>query len=130
MYVENFKKLAKANTNFRQVLQTGQYVQAVAMSLPVGGDIGEETHPSTDQIFLIVEGEGEAVVGGEKRQFEEKDLIFVPAGTLHNIKNTGDEDLKLITIYAPPAHADGEVQTAKEAPAAAAKDNNPTPPAY
>lgn len=121
MYLENYKELAKVNTNFRQVLKTGEYAQVVAMSLPVGGDIGEEVHEATDQIFLIADGKGEAVVGGETRPLEKKDLLFVPAGTVHNIKNAGDEDLKLITIYAPPAHADGTVQATK-AEAAAAED--------
>jgi len=115
MFADSFKKLAKANTNFRQVLQTGQFSQIVAMSIPAGGDIGEEVHDATDQLFVVADGDGEAMVGGETRQIEEKDLVFVPAGARHNIKNTGSEDLKLITIYAPPAHPDGEVQVTKDA---------------
>lgn len=113
MFADNFKKLAKANTNFRQVLQTGQGSQIVAMSLPVGGDIGEEVHEATDQLFVIADGNGEAIVGGVTRQIEKDDLILVPAGTSHNIRNTGNEALKFITIYAPPAHPDGEVQAVK-----------------
>lgn len=113
MFANSFKKLAKANTNFRQVLQTGRYSQIVAMSLPPGTDIGEEVHQTTDQIFLIADGDGEATVGGEKRKIAKKDLLFVPAGTIHNITSTGDEDLKLLTIYAPPAHPDGTVEATK-----------------
>lgn len=115
MFADSFKKLAKSNTNFRRVLQTGKFSQVVAMSIPAGGDIGEEVHESTDQIFIIAEGHGAALVGGESRPIEKKDLIFVPAGTLHNITNSGDEDLKLLTIYAPPAHPDGTIEPVKEA---------------
>ncbi len=114
MFADNYKAMARENANFRQVLHTGKYSQVVAMSLPPGGDIGEETHQTTDQIFLIADGEGEAIVGSETREIEKKDLVFVPAGTLHNIKNTGDENLKLITIYAPPAHPDGTIHATKE----------------
>ncbi len=121
MFADNFKRLAKTNTNFRKVLETGQYSQIVAMCLPVGGDIGEETHESIDQIFIIAGGTGEAIVGGETRRIEEKDLVFVPAGMVHNIRNTGDEDLVLITIYAPPAHPDGTVEPTKAAPVPAAE---------
>jgi mannose-6-phosphate isomerase-like protein (cupin superfamily) len=39
--------------------------------------------------------------------------IFVPAGTRHNIKNTGKKPLKLYTLYAPPEHADGTVHRTK-----------------
>ena len=114
MFADSFKKLAKTNTNFRQVLYTGQYSQVVAMSIPAGDDIGEEVHPTNDQIFVIATGSGEAVVGDETRQVGKKDIVFVPAGTLHNVKNIGDEALKLITIYSPPAHPDGTVEATKD----------------
>ena len=35
-------EVAKANTNFRQVLWTGKHSQLVAMTIPVGGEIGDE----------------------------------------------------------------------------------------
>jgi mannose-6-phosphate isomerase-like protein (cupin superfamily) len=45
--------------------------------------------------------------------------VFVRAGTRHNFLNTGDQPLRLITIYAPPEHAPGTVhQTKAEADAA------------
>jgi mannose-6-phosphate isomerase-like protein (cupin superfamily) len=113
MFAENFKQLAKTNTNFRKVIYTGQHSQVVAMSLPMGTDIGMETHPAIDQIFFIIDGSGEVTIDGEKRYFEEKELIFVPAGSEHNVINTGDEDLKLITIYSPPAHPDGTIEATK-----------------
>lgn len=122
MFAENFKKLAKTNTNFRKVLYTGPHAQVVAMSLPAGTDIGEEVHPDTDQIFLIIDGDGEAKVGEEVRPIVEKDLVFVPAGMVHNITNTDHEDMKLLTFYAPPEHPDGVVQTTKESKEEIAKE--------
>ena len=113
MFVENFKRLAKENSNFRKVLQTGEHSQIVAMSLRGGEDIGLETHPDTDQIFFIVEGEGEVRIDTQRRVFDKKTIIFVPAGREHNVMNTGTEELKLITIYAPAQHPDGTVQATK-----------------
>jgi len=113
MFAEDIKKLTKENTNFRKVLHTGQYSQIVAMNIPVGGDIGEEVHPNTDQILFFVEGEGEAILAGETKGVEEHDVVFVPAGTTHNFKNVGDEDLKLFTVYAPPHHPDGTIHATK-----------------
>lgn len=114
MFAKDFEELAQGNTNFRQVLHTGQNAQLVAMCLPAGTDIGEETHETTDQIFLIAEGVGEAMVGEETHEIEEDSLVFVPAGTVHNLRNTGDGDMKLLTIYAPPAHPDGTIHATKE----------------
>jgi oxalate decarboxylase/phosphoglucose isomerase-like protein (cupin superfamily) len=36
--------------------------------------------------------------------------IQVPAGTWHDVENTGDEPLRLYTVYAPVHHAAGKVQ--------------------
>ena len=41
-------------------------------------------------------------------------LAFVPAGTLHNFRNTGSTPLRLYTVYAPPEHAPGTVHETKE----------------
>ena len=112
--MEDIKKLTKENTNFRTVLHTGKFSQIVAMSLPVGGDIGEEVHNNVDQILVFVDGEGEAILNGETRKVEEHDVVFVPAGATHNFKNTGDEELKLFTVYSPPEHPDGTVHKTKE----------------
>lgn len=114
MYAKDIKKLTKENTNFRNVLHTGEKSQIVAMSIPVGGDIGEEVHPNTDQILFFVAGKGEAILAGERRAIIEHDVVFVPAGTVHNFVNTGDEDLKLFTVYAPPEHPDEIVEKTKE----------------
>jgi len=35
--------------------------------------------------------------------------VVVPAGTNHNIINTGSVPLKLYTLYSPPNHRDGVV---------------------
>lgn len=113
MFAEDIKKLTKENTNFRKVLHTGQHCQVVAMNIPVGGDIGEETHADVDQILYFIDGTCEAILNGESRTVEEHDIVFVPAGTLHNFKNVGDEDLKLFTVYAPPEHPDGTIHATK-----------------
>ena len=113
MYTEDIKKRTKENTNFRTVLHTGVHCQIVAMNIPVGGDIGMETHGDVDQILYFVDGECEAELDGEVRVVEEHDIVFVPAGTMHNFKNIGDTELKLFTVYAPPEHPDGTIHVTK-----------------
>lgn len=113
MYVEDIKKLIKENTNFRKVLYTGTHSQIVAMNIRVGEDIGEEVHEGVDQILYFIDGECEAILNGEVRKVEEHDIVFVPAGTKHNFKNSGSVDLKLFTVYAPPEHPDGTIHVTK-----------------
>jgi mannose-6-phosphate isomerase-like protein (cupin superfamily) len=110
--VENYVELARRNDFFRQTLVTGEHAQVVAMTLRPGEEIGEETHEG-DQILFFVEGEGEAVLESEAEPVRTDDMVFVPAGTLHNFVNTGSEPLRLITTYAPPEHPDGTVHRTK-----------------
>jgi mannose-6-phosphate isomerase-like protein (cupin superfamily) len=121
---------AEQSADFRRVLWTGLHAQLVIMTIPPGGEIGEEVHEDTDQILTFVSGTGEAVVAGETRKVAQGDLVAVPAGTRHNFLNTGANPLVLYTVYAPPEHAEGTVHATKEeaeAAEAAGMDEPPRP---
>jgi mannose-6-phosphate isomerase-like protein (cupin superfamily) len=105
--------LAKANTYFREVLSTGANAQVVVMSIPPGGEIGEETHAHVDQILAFVQGEGVSALDGVESPVGPDRLVHVPAGTRHNFTNTGAGDLRLYTVYAPPQHAPGTIHRTK-----------------
>ena len=106
---------ARSNDAFRRVIETGEHEQVVVMTIPVGGEIGEEVHATTDQVLLFVEGEAEVVLDGHRSSAGPGDLVFVRAGTRHNFLNGGGGDvLRLITIYAPPEHAPGTIHETKE----------------
>ena len=104
---------ARSNDAFRRVIETGEHEQVVVMTIPVGGEIGEEVHATTDQVLLFVEGEAEVVLDGHSTRAGPGDLVFVRAGTRHNFLNGGDTVLSLITVYAPPEHAPGTVHETK-----------------
>jgi mannose-6-phosphate isomerase-like protein (cupin superfamily) len=111
-------ELALRNDAFRRVIVTGEHSQVVVMTIGVGGEIGEEVHPDTDQLLVFIEGEGEAVLDSRSSKVAPNQLVFVHAGTRHNFVNTGDVPLRLVTVYAPPEHAPGTVhQTKAEADA-------------
>ena len=115
----DIREAAAANDAFRREVVTGEHEQVVVMTIPAGGEIGDEVHPDTDQVLLFVAGRGEARLDGETASVGPNDLVFVRAGTRHNFVNVGDEPLRLVTIYAPPEHAPGTVhQTKAEADAA------------
>lgn len=109
----SIEEAARANSLFRRVLYTGPHAQLVVMSISQGGEIGEETHDDVDQVLTFVVGTGEAILDGETTPVGPDDLVFVPAGTRHNFRNSGDGDLKLYTVYAPPEHPDGTVHPTK-----------------
>ena len=110
---------ARTNDAFRREVLTGTHEQVVVMTIPPGGEIGEEVHPTTDQLLIFVEGHGRAILDEHSTAFGPNDLIFVRAGTRHNFVNDGEGSLRLITVYAPPEHKSGTVhQTRADAEAA------------
>jgi len=112
-FVADIEDFTENNTDFRRVLYTGKHLQLVLMDIEPGEEIGEEVHTSHDQFFRIEGGTGEIVIDGRRQKVEGDDSILVPAGARHNVINTGDEPLKLYTIYGPPQHRDGIVRATK-----------------
>ena len=107
-FIQNIEKIAEKNQDFRQVLYTAKNCQLVVMSLKAKEEIGMEVH-KLDQFFRVEEGNGEAVLDGVRTAISAGFAVLVPAGTNHNIINTGEGPLKLYTLYAPPNHRDGVV---------------------
>lgn len=110
--VDIFQK-AKDNDYFRRVLETGPHTQVVIMSIPPGGEIGEETHADNDQVLQLVDGAGRVMLDGHTADFRAGDLVLVPAGTRHNFTAAADAPLKIVTTYSPPHHPDGTVHKTK-----------------
>ncbi len=128
-FVVDINKATKQNDTFRTALWTGTHLQVTLMSINVGEDIGLEIHPNLDQFLRVEEGEGIVRMGAKKDQldFEEKvadDFAFmIPAGTWHNVINTGNTPLKLYSIYAPPQHPFGTIHETKADALAAEEDH-------
>ncbi len=111
-FIGNIEQLTLENTNFRKVLYTAHNSQLVLMSIAVNDDIGEEIH-QLDQFIRIESGRGKVILDGIEHEIEDDTAIVIPAGTKHNVINTGVSDLKLYTIYSPPEHKDGEIHQTK-----------------
>jgi mannose-6-phosphate isomerase-like protein (cupin superfamily) len=115
MYVNNIEKDTLENENFRKVLNTAEHSQLVVMSLLPGEEIGNEVHPNVDQFIRLEQGTGKAVLNNsDEFELGENYAIVIPAGSWHNIINTGSEKLKLYTIYTPPNHPEGTIHKTKE----------------
>ena len=128
-FVIKIDQAAKQNNTFRTVLWTGNHLQLTLMSINVGEDIGLENHPNLDQFIRIEQGYGLVKMGQNKnnlnflRRVADGYAIIIPAGTWHNLINTGNIPLKLYSIYAPPQHPKGTVHKTK-ADAMASEQNH------
>lgn len=118
-FVVNLVCATENNPYYRRTLWTGEHLQLTLMCIPPRGEIGLEVHPDDDQFLQIEEGCGTVMMGAcrdclpFRRSVNGGDAIFVPAGTWHNVVNTGDAPLKLYSVYAPPHHPRGTLHRTK-----------------
>lgn len=124
-YVKNIEQETADNNNFRTVLNTAAHSQLVVMSLKAGEEIGMEVHPNVDQFLRVEAGEGKAILNGKEYALSDGFAVVVPAGTNHNIINTGSSEMKLYTIYSPANHPVGTIHVTKaDADAAEAAEHH------
>lgn len=118
-WVGNIEEASKKNAYFREVLFTAQNLQLVVMSLEPGEEIGVEMHDHLEQFIRVESGRAEVTMGPSRDEIAETHdmegdwAVVIPGGTWHNVINTGDGQLKLYTIYAPPQHPEGTVHKTK-----------------
>ena len=118
-WVGDVERLTLDNDTFRTVVFTGAHTQLTVMRIGPGEDIGLESHPHLDQFLRIEQGKARLELGttqdrvDETHDVEDDWAFIVPAGVWHNVVNTGERDLKLYSIYAPPQHPDGTVHRTK-----------------
>lgn len=118
-YVVDIHKATLQNTDFRRALWTGTHQQITLMCIPVGGEVGLESHPHLDQLLSIEDGYGYVMMGNScnrlnyRTNIREGYAVLVPAGTWHNVVNIGRCPIKLYSIYAPPQHPHGTIHRTK-----------------
>lgn len=112
-YHDDIEQQTTGNSDFRRVLYTGNHLQLVLMTLQPGGEIGSEVHEDRDQFFRFEEGKGQVDIDDNTYDVVDGSGVIVPAGSRHNVRNSGDGPLKLYTLYGPPEHKDGIVQSTK-----------------
>jgi mannose-6-phosphate isomerase-like protein (cupin superfamily) len=118
-WVADIEQATLDNTNFRTALWTGEHTQLTVMNILAGDDIGLEQHPDHDQFIRIEQGKARVELGPTEDQVEETHdveddwAIIIPAGTWHNVVNTGDGELKVYSLYSPPEHPPNTVHRTK-----------------
>lgn len=111
-YVANIEKVTLENEDYRRVLYTTKHSQLVLMAIQSGDEIGEETH-HLDQFIRLEQGSGRVIIDGVEHEVRADFAFIIPAGACHNVINTGEEVMKLYSLYMPPEHKHGTVHKTK-----------------
>jgi mannose-6-phosphate isomerase-like protein (cupin superfamily) len=83
-----------------------QGAEMIWSALPPGGSAGLHVHHRADEFFYVISGVGVASVGGKDVPIEAGDVVFVPKGQEHKLKNSsGTDPLKTIFLLDRPGLA-------------------------
>jgi mannose-6-phosphate isomerase-like protein (cupin superfamily) len=72
------------------------------------------THDRPELIY-IVHGRGTSVCEGKEIPIEADMALWVPAGEMHQVKNTGDESMKLATVFVPGFSGKANIKRCEDA---------------
>ena len=88
---------------------TGWYL-AKGCSQP-GSQQARHRHMTQEQVYVVVRGRGQMLLGEEDLEVGEGTMVFVPPGTEHAIRNTGSGLLVYVSATSPPFTASIAGQT-------------------
>src|SRR5688500_4998339 len=99
------KKHLRFGRGFRVAL-SNRTAQAAEMVLEPGkseGDPGNK-HRGADQWLFVQSGTGVAIVNGRRHALRAGTLMLIEKGDRHEVRATGDQPMRTLNFYAPPAY--------------------------
>ena len=67
---------------------------------PKGGQVPWHNQEQ-EEVYFIVEGEGEMCLGEERMAVRTGQTVFIPSKVFHQLTNTGDKPMRMIYVYGP-----------------------------
>ena len=67
---------------------------------PKGGQVPWHNQEQ-EEVYFIVEGEGEMCLGEERKAVRTGQAVFIPSKVFHQLTNTGDKPMRMIYVYGP-----------------------------
>lgn len=67
----------------------------------INDEVKPHQHLSHSEHVMIIEGSGKMLLGDQKIDVHPGDLIFIPEKTVHALKVTGTEPMKVLSIQSP-----------------------------
>lgn len=104
--------VTKDGSTIREWAGPGYAAEAANQSLaeatvPSGGATAAHYHRRSEELYLVTAGRGLLRIGEEERAVAAGDCAAIPPGAVHQLRNTGDEDLVVVCACSPPySHAD------------------------
>jgi mannose-6-phosphate isomerase-like protein (cupin superfamily) len=79
----------------------GEWEAVEWASIPPGGLSGEHRHTRTEELYVVLAGQGEFLVNGEARPARPGSLLLTGCGSVHGLRNLGRTQLDWLVIELP-----------------------------
>ncbi|RNC97257.1 cupin domain-containing protein [Lysinibacillus halotolerans] len=66
--------------------------------IPPNSTIGYHAHSNNEEIYFILEGEGEMIVNGTEFLVKKGDIVINSQYSSHGLRNIGSKDIKLLVF--------------------------------
>ena len=85
-------------------LPTGgvQHQSLAEATLAPGQATQRHYHRASEEIYFVLDGEGEMELDGERRGVSAGDAVAIPAGSWHELRAEGDRPLRILCCCVPP----------------------------
>lgn len=79
-----------------------QGVEVIVGKMEPGGYADPHKHADLEQVMFILEGSMLVTINGSRKVCKKDEVVWIPKGVEHEVKNPGEETLRFILIYTPP----------------------------
>ncbi len=110
MIIADLEKIAgrtyPARRRTQGMVGAGQAIEAAGFCMghvtlePKGGQVPWHNQDS-EEIYFVIEGEGEMCLGEERRSLSTGQMVYIPPTVFHQLTNVGDTPLRFMYCYAP-----------------------------
>lgn len=69
--------------------------------LPPGAAVTRHFHETTEEVYYVLEGDGEMTVGDETSPVGPGDAIYIPVGSVHTLRNVGPTPMRIVLVCGP-----------------------------
>ena len=86
-------------------IQIDEFSMGFVVLEPNGGQVPWHNHVQ-EEIYFIVEGEGEMCLGEERQTISTGQIVFIPSNVFHQLTNTSDSPMMMVYAYGPAGDVD------------------------
>ena len=90
----------KDGSTIRELMHAANQTLAEAALAP-GQQTQRHYHAASEELYYLVDGEGELEIDGERTSVTVGDAILIAPGAWHQITATGDAELRFLCCCAP-----------------------------